>query len=156
MAIFAGLRPGEIERLTPEHLHLNQKDPVIRVIGGKRRQRVRIVPVLPALMAWLRVAPECWPIAALAGKDRWLFDEIRQAAGIMKWEGIISGPRKLMFSHWQDDICRHTFISLRIATTKDEGRVALEAGNTPDVIHAHYLSMLTDREAREMLRVLPA
>jgi integrase len=155
LAIFAGLRPGEIARLRPEHLRVNATQPVIRVVGGKRRQRVRAVPVLPTLKAWLKAAPEHWPISALDGKDRKLFDEVRQEAGLVTWDGQLRGRRTTVQSAWQDDICRHTFISLRMAMTHDEGAVALEAGNTPDVIHAHYLSMIDAKEMRAILAVRP-
>lgn len=155
LAIFAGLRPGEIERLRPEHLRAEGKSPIVRVVGGKRRQRVRVIPILPVLRAWLAVAPVHWPISDLARKDRRLFDAVRQAAGLIEWKGSLTGRRETVRSDWQDDICRHTFISLRMAMTHDEGLVALEAGNTPDVIHAHYLSMIDDKEMRAMLSVRP-
>lgn len=155
LAVYAGLRPGEIERLTPDRIQLHGKNPVVRIIGGKRRQRVRVVPVLPPLRAWLKIAPEHWPISNIESKDRRLFDEIRAAADLVKWEGNLTGQRKTIWTHWQDDICRHTFISLRMAMTHDEGLVALEAGNSPDVIHAHYLSMIDQREKNALLALRP-
>lgn len=155
LAIFAGLRPGEIERLRPDQIKTSGAHPVVRVVGGKRRQRVRVVPILPPLRAWLKVAPEHWPISDIAGTDRRLFDEVRQAAGLIEWKGNLSGKRETVRSDWQDDICRHTFISIRMAMTHDEGLVALEAGNTPDVIHAHYLSMIDAKEMRAMMAIRP-
>lgn len=138
IAVFSGLRPSEIERLTPERIKLTGRQPIIRVVGGKRRQRVRAVPVLPPLKAWLKIAPA--HTGAPHTHDRKLFARIRKAAGM---------------EDWQADIMRHTFVSLRMAMTNDENLVAMEAGNSPDVIHAHYLSLMTRAEAKRLLAVRP-
>jgi integrase len=154
IGIFAGLRPGEIARLTEDRIRLKTAKPVIRVVGGKKRQRLRVVPILPVLRAWLTVAPAHVP--DLDGKDRSLFDRIREAAGLIKWTGNRTGKRKTVFSHWQEDVMRHTFISLRMGMTHDENVVAMEAGNSPDTIHAHYLSILDDEEVEAMQQIVPA
>ena len=155
IAVFAGLRPSEIESLTPDRIKLDGREPIIRVIGGKRRQKVRAVPVLPVLREWLKSAPERWPIADIAHEDRDLFDQVREAAGLIRWTGDRRGKRETDFSLWQPDIMRHTFVSLRMAMTNDENLVAMEAGNSPDVIHAHYLSLMTKAEAKRLLAVRP-
>ena len=154
-AIFAGLRPSEVNRLSEDQIRPEGKSPIIRVVGGKRRQRARAVPMLPVLRAWLKVAPKVMPVVDFEERDRGLFDEIRQAAGLTVWEGALRGRRRMISNHWQDDICRHTFISLRMGMTHDENLVAMESGNSPDVIHAHYLSLMPASEVRALQRLRP-
>jgi hypothetical protein len=125
------------------------------VVGGKRRQKVRAVPVLPVLRAWLKVAPVAWPLADIAHEHRDLFDEIREAAGLVRWTGTRRGKRTTEFTAWQPDILRHTFISLRMGMTHDENLVAMEAGNTPDVVHANYLNLMNTAEVKALLAVRP-
>lgn len=43
---------------------------------------------------------------------------------------------------------RHSWISARVALTGNVPQTALEAGNTPKVIHAHYRELMTKAEAR--------
>jgi len=50
---------------------------------------------------------------------------------------------------WQEDICRHSWISYRLAVVKDEAQVAREAGNSPDVIYRHYFQLVSDAQAKE-------
>src|SRR5690606_34942723 len=58
IALFGGLRHGEIVRLTWADLHLDDAAPIIRVGKGKIRGRrsIRVVPIQPALLSWLKWA----------------------------------------------------------------------------------------------------
>jgi hypothetical protein len=51
---------------------------------------------------------------------------------------------------------RHSFISYRLAQTKDIAAVALEPGNSPRMIFAHYRELCTGAEALEWFSILPA
>ena len=57
---------------------------------------------------------------------------------------------------WKANALRHSFISYRVALTKDIAAVALEAGNSPKMIFAHYRELCTEAEAREWFSILPA
>ena len=57
---------------------------------------------------------------------------------------------------WKANALRHSFISYRLAETKDIAAVALEAGNSPKIIFAHYRELCTEREANEWFSILPA
>ena len=58
-------------------------------------------------------------------------------------------------SHWEPDILRHTWMSARLAEVKNEAQVALEAGTSVDMIHAHYLSLTSAAEARALAALRP-
>lgn len=56
---------------------------------------------------------------------------------------------------WPHNVLRHSFISYRIAEIKDAARVALEAGNSPEIIFKHYRELVTEHEAREWFSIQP-
>jgi hypothetical protein len=84
-----------------------------------------VVPIQPALLSWLKWAKASdLPVYAKSESRK-----IREAV------------------EWQEDICRHSYISYRLSMIGDEVRVAREAGNSPDVIYRHYFQLVTRRDA---------
>ncbi len=57
---------------------------------------------------------------------------------------------------WKANALRHSFISYRLAKTKDIAAVALEAGNSPKMIFAHYRELCTEAEAAQWFGIVPA
>lgn len=127
IALYAGIRPNEIERLDEKAVDLDHK--IIRVTHAKARGR-RIVDIQPALFAILEET-EKLPIIAL--NHRRIFDQVRKKAGLL--------------DSWQEDILRHSFISYIMALTNDENYAARQAGNSPDVIYRHYFAIARKPDA---------
>lgn len=50
---------------------------------------------------------------------------------------------------------RHTGITYRVALTGDVARVALDCGNSPDVIIRHYRGLATKEQAEEFFAIVP-
>jgi predicted urease superfamily metal-dependent hydrolase len=50
---------------------------------------------------------------------------------------------------------RHSFISYRVAKIKKVNEVAMEAGNSPDMIFKHYRNLVTEKEADGWFGVTP-
>ena len=50
---------------------------------------------------------------------------------------------------------RHSFISYRIAKIKNAHEVALEAGNSPDIIFRHYRELATEEQADAWFAIVP-
>jgi hypothetical protein len=69
-----------------------------------------------------------------------------QIAAARLWEGFA----------WQENGLRHSFISYRLAILHDTARVALEAGNSPEVIFGHYRELVTPEQAQAWFNVRPA
>jgi hypothetical protein len=50
---------------------------------------------------------------------------------------------------------RHSFISYRLAETQNINSVALEAGNSPQMIFRHYRELATPGQARTWFVIAP-
>ena len=138
----AGLRTQELLRL--EWSDVWRRPGYIEVTRGKAKTRQRrLVPVCPALAAWLqphhdRRAGRLWE-----GKEcqfHKLFRRAGAAAGIAR----------------KDNALRHSFISYRLADAVNEQQVAAEAGTSPQMIHTNYREIVTAAEAKGWFNVLPA
>lgn len=138
LALFAGLRPVEIANLQPEQVQLAGREPTIRIVGGKKRRTQRLVPVQPNLRRWLRVF-KLHPYRP----TKWLYgwNRVRELAGLL--------------DAWDEDICRHSFVSYRAAIVRDEGQVGREAGHRPDTSYTHYFALHTAAEARRFFSIVP-
>jgi hypothetical protein len=56
---------------------------------------------------------------------------------------------------WKQNVLRHSFISYRLAEIQDVNRVALEAGNSPQMIFRHYRELATPEQAKTWFNVAP-
>jgi len=52
-------------------------------------------------------------------------------------------------------VLRHSFISYRIAKIKNANEVALEGGNSPNIIFRHYRELATEEEADAWFAIVP-
>ena len=57
---------------------------------------------------------------------------------------------------WKANALRHSFISYKVALTKDIAACALEAGNSAQMIFAHYRELCTESEAAQWFGIVPA
>lgn len=150
LCLFAGLRPSEGAAVLPENVVIERGGGFVRVMRGKRRGHRRQVPLSVGFRAWWKVAPQSPAPLQDANRDRNLFDRIREQAGLIPLR--YSKERGRL---WQQDICRHTWISMRLAETQDEAAVALEAGTSKEMIHKHYLQWLTPKQAQTIGALRP-
>jgi hypothetical protein len=101
----------------------------------------RIVPVLNTLAKWLAIAPRngerVWPHS-----KAYFFEGLRNGADNAKIK-------------WKQNALRHSFISYRVAEIQDVNRVALEAGNSPQMIFRHYRELATPEQARTWFTIAP-
>jgi integrase len=140
LAAFAGLRSAEILRLDWDDIE--RRSGFIEVAAHKAKTATRrIVPVTDNLAKWLAVAPRngerVWPLS----KDRFFKEMIRAA-------------RNAEIT-WKHNALRHSFISYRLAETQNVNSVALEAGNSPQMIFRHYRELATPEQARTWFAIAP-
>lgn len=165
LQLLAGLRPSEAAALRPDQVTSEGDTTLVRILRGKRRGKIRAATALPNFRAWWDAAP--WPARTTepatdpvplwrTGRDRRLFNEVRERAGLLTYAIDVATRRpRRVASEWEEDICRHTWISVRIQQTKNEAQVAFEAGNSPEIIHGHYLALFSSAEVAEILRICP-
>ena len=138
---FAGIRTSELFRLTWKDVE--RRHDHIEIAAGKAKTASRrLIPICDNLAEWLRQADQqgvrVWPLTA----SEYYSQQARaaNAAGV----------------DWKANALRHSFISYRLAQTKDVAEVALEAGNSPTMIFRHYRELATETEAADWFGILPA
>jgi integrase len=135
---FSGLRTAEVMRLDWSEV----KPATIEVSARKSKTGARrLVTILPNLTTWLapfrsRIGP-VWPQSA-----PWLYErfaDLAEAAGVA----------------WKHNALRHSFVSYRVAATQNVNQVALEAGNSPQMIFEHYRELVTPEDASAWFAIAP-
>ena len=140
LAAFAGLRTQEILRL--EWSDVDRRPGFIEVGAHKAKTAMRrLVPIADNLTQWLGSVPRSgshiWP-----HKRSRFFEALSRTAQAAK----IKLKRNAL---------RHSFISYRLAEIQDVNRVALEAGNSPQMIFRHYRELATPEQARRWFAIAP-
>jgi integrase len=134
---FAGLRTAELQRLDWSEIDLDRGFITVAASKAKTRRR-RLVPISDNLKSWLApIRQALGPICVHA---------CAQHAVRVKCEGF----------SWARNGLRHSFISYRLAILHDTARVALEAGNSTQVIFSHYRELVTPEEAKAWFEVKSA
>ena len=135
---FAGLRYFEITRLDWAEVNLAARHIEVKAKKAKTRAR-RLVPISKNLSAWLEKYKESsgpvWPHSEAYLAER--LCDCARAAGMK----------------WKHNALRHSFISYRVAQIKDVNQVALEAGNSPEIIFQHYRELVSEKEAKVWFRI---
>jgi integrase len=135
----AGLRSKELMRLDWADVWRVRGHIEITAGKSKTRQR-RLVEICPALRAWLepyraRKIGKFWP-----GEERTFLEhygELCEAAEITrKTNGL-----------------RHSFCSFHFALHANENQTAQQAGNSPQMIHAHYKGLATRAESKKWFNI---
>jgi integrase len=138
---FAGLRSAELERLQWNQIRLGAEPHLIVNADQAKTRSRRLVPISDNLAAWLapyaRKSGSVWP----HGHD-YLYESQRAVA---RKAGV----------KWKQNALRHSFISYRMAMVRDANQVALEAGNSPDIIFRNYLELVTRTQARSWFGIEP-
>jgi len=137
LGAFAGLRTAELQRMDWGDIDLDRGFITVAASKAKTRRR-RLVPVSENLKLWLN------PIRQASGPI--CVHVCAQHAAREKCEGF----------KWAKNGLRHSFISYRLAVLHDTARVALEAGNSPQVIFSHYRELVTPEQAQAWFDVNPA
>ncbi len=134
---FAGLRASELSRLDWNAVNLERRMIELRAGQAKTASR-RIVPINDNLAAWLELVDREGKVIP----DKDLF---RQATALARKRGL----------RWPRNVLRHSFISYRVAQIQDVNQVALEAGNSPNIIFKHYRELVTEEAAGEWFSIGP-
>ena len=136
----AGLRLQEAARLTWQDVFKIENHIEVSSAKSKTRAR-RLVEIVPALAAWLKPYQDSsgpvWP----HNLDRF-HDEFNALLGTLGTTARRNG-------------LRHSFCTYHYAKHANESLTAQQAGNSPQMVHAHYKGLATKAEAVKWFKVLP-
>ncbi len=158
IAGFAGLRTAEIQRLDWSEVNLAERHIQITASKAKTAAR-RLAPITDNLLAWLE--PHAKKTGKVADFERW-WNEIPKVADAVNAKREMAtllarkGHTKIPEFVWKHNAMRHSFCSYRLAAVKNTAQVALEAGNSPQMIHKHYQQLVTEAEAAKWFAIIPA
>ena len=146
IAAFAGLRLAEVARLDWREIRLAEKLIVIEADKAKTAAR-RLAPISDNLAAWLTPhAKRFGPLNPCAES----FHNVGNALGD-RFERAVARAKVT----WKRNGFRHSYISYRVAVLKDVPAVALECGNSPQVIFSNYRALATEAEGKSWFAILP-
>jgi integrase len=135
---FCGLRTVEVKRLLWENIRWPERSIVISSAIAKTRTR-RIAPLTDPAASWLVK----WK--AKMGRVITVDKLHKRVADVCKGAGVT----------WKPNGLRHSFITCRVASTKDFIKTAFEAGNSPQVIRSNYDAVATEAEGKLWFSIMP-
>ena len=138
-AAFVGARVSELAILRWENINFERG--FVEVASHKIRTKSRrLVPLHDALRAWLPpFKQDSGPITDYAAPGA-------SIARVLLDSGV----------ELQDNGFRHSYISYRVAQINDTARIALECGNSPEIIFQHYRELVGPDEAAAWFGTKPA
>ncbi len=131
---------------------------LIEIRAGKAKTASRrVIPIVANLRAWLEAHwPESGPVCPYANLSRQLAQLVRQVneARTKEASGRAARVEAAKFV-WKHNALRHSFISYRVAQTQNVAQVALEAGNSPQMIFQHYRELVRPVDAQAWFSLVP-
>ena len=137
---FAGLRHAEILRLDWSEVDLAGGLIEVKATKAKTASR-RLVPISANLRQWL--APRHQELGRVVPVDQMS----ERLTGLAKRPGVDLA--------WKRNALRHSFISYRVAQVQSVAQVALEAGNTPQIIFSNYRELVKPADAVKWFGIVP-
>lgn len=142
LGLFAGLRASEIKKIDWGSIKLGEGHIEVTATTAKRTKKRsrsrRIVPITPALRKWLE------PVAEKSG----------QICG-PNFRKRLKATREFVGFDLPHNVLRHSFVSYRLADTKNIAATALEAGHTEAILFAHYRELVTPKSASRFFATAP-
>ncbi len=139
IGVFAGLRRAEIERLGWDQIDFDSSLIEVKARHSKTATR-RLVTIQPNLRTWL--APHRTSNGIVCPSNlRKLMDEDRERAGLRQ--------------DWPHNALRHSFGSYHLAHFNDAAALALQMGNSPEIIFKHYRQLVKPKDAERFWKLVP-
>ena len=156
ISLFAGIRSAELEKLDWQNVDLESGLIEVTAANAKTKRR-RLVKIEPNLDAWL--APLAQPAGAVAPssalRDR--LDAVRRAAGFGTpgTETPEEKKAKVKLKPWPQNAGRHSYGSYWLAQNQDAAALALQMGNSPQMIFQHYRELVKPQDAKRYWQIKP-
>jgi integrase len=179
LGAFAGIRHSEILRLEWKELRLD--DGFVEVTAAKAKTAGRrLVPIVDNLREWLlkyrrdegpvcellSAAPEIHDIVLRINQARleaWQKKQLERQALPGGLSALADGlgpetagaEEDFQPFRWRQNVLRHSFISYRVAMVQNVDQVALEAGNSRQMVFSNYRELVTPKAAQEWFTITP-
>jgi integrase len=155
ISLFAGLRAAEVEKLDWSEVDLEGGHIEVKAAKAKTQRR-RLVPVADNLRAWLKDHVKKAGAVTPANLRRKL-DASRRAVGFGTRGTETEEEKKagVKLREWPSNAMRHSFASYRLAQCQDTAKVALEMGNSPAIVFAHYRELVKPKAAGAYWGIMP-
>jgi integrase len=137
LGAFTGVRSAELIRLEWQDVNFNRG----HIIVGKEKSKTatrRLVPIQSNLMQWLA------PYRGFTGR---VFSSEHAA------DRTIAFAKKHV--KWPSNALRHSFATYRLAMTNDAAKVALEMGNSPQMLFRDYRELADEHDAKAWFAIAP-
>jgi len=153
LAMFAGIRPEELLRLSWSDIDLVERHILIRPEVAKNRRR-RIIEIEPNLGSWLRIS-ELSGVVTPTKNLRSRLRKIRwSAAESTASRGTVNEAPHLY--QWKQDIMRHSFASYWLASHGDINKLTLMMGHAnATMLWKHYHKAAKKAEADRYWKISP-
>jgi integrase len=142
IGFFGGVRAAEIQRLDWRNVNFETGFVEITAATAKKASR-RLVQIRPVLRAWLE------PQRKLAGK-------IWEGTADQYYDGLESIRSAAGLTEWPHNALRDSFISYGLAKEQNANAIALEAGNSVEVIMERYREVVLPTEASAYWSLTPS
>ncbi len=143
IGLFAGVRSAEMLRLNSKYINIEEKTITIGADVAKKRSQ-RIIDMQPALLAWLQ------PCA----------DKFKTGVPIIDLKAFHQNKSRFLkaaqIAKWSENGLRHSFASFHYAMFRDANETASQMGNSADIVHRHYKSLVSRSEAEKFWNLRPA
>jgi integrase len=139
LVAFGGVRSAELHKGLAWQSSIDfDRGHIIVPAAIAKTGRKRKIPMQENLLAWLA------PFRVKSGPI-FDIDPRRQIEKVVTGSGV----------NWKRNGLRHSFGSYRMELTKNEGQVALEMGNSPQVVKDHYFEIVDERAAHDYWSIKP-
>lgn len=146
ICMFAGLRPGECEKLNFKDINYDGKQIYVRKSTSKIKDD-RYVPIEPVLLKWLGTFKNHEGLV-IPQNFRKRFDAVKKKAGF-KIKSTDEGKQ------WIQDGLRHTYGSMWLAKNKKLAELAEHMGNSEYVIRKHYRKVVPNEDWKAFWGLTP-
>lgn len=146
---FAGLRHAEIQRLDWSEVKLADGFIEVKASKAKTASR-RLVPITENLSAWLTPHKKAnglvCPLVSMTNQFLKLAVMVTE-----KWQQ----EKPAGTFQWRHNALRHSFISYRVAQVQNVAQVALEAGNSSQMVFSNYRELVRPTDAEKWFGIRP-
>ena len=155
LGAFAGVRSSEIHRLEWRCIDFDSEHIEIEAKNSKTRSR-RLIPIQPNLMQWLHpYAQKTGKVCPLGLRKRLDADRRCGGFGDIGTETDEEKAKGIELKPWPVNGLRHSFGSYYLAHFKNANALALEMGNSTEIIDKHYRELVKPKEAALYWQIVP-